>query len=243
MKIPTDHLIPLEGARNTRDLGGYPAAAGITRPGIFFRGDSTADLTKNDIARLQALNITLVLDLRSALETAAAPSRLCRPGIEYIPIPMLDRINSGPAAGFPNSMGELYETLLEQARDDYREIFTRLAQCKDAALFHCTAGKDRTGMVAMLLLKLASVPDSCVIEDYVATDLFLRGTWEAQIQRFASKGVEIPEHLLRADRENIVYVLERLEERFGGAERYLLDCGVEPAWLDAIRTRFVRAGS
>lgn len=241
MKISTERLLPMEGARNIRDLGGYAARDGVTRPNVFFRGDSTADLTEEDVARLRERNLTLVIDLRSTLETVHAPSRLLRPGILYRNIPMLDHINSGPMAGkFPASMGEMYMGLLEHSREDYREIFTLLSQSQGAALFHCTAGKDRTGMVAMLLLLLAGVPEKQVAEDYVATDAFLRDSFEAQIQAFARKGIRLPAHLLRADRENIVFAMEGLKERFGGAERYLLDCGVTPDKLKAILERFVQ---
>lgn len=241
MKISTDRLLPLEGARNIRDLGGYPAGdGGVTRPNVFFRGDSTADLTPEDAALLESRGLTLVIDLRSVLETVHAPSRLDRPGIRYRNIPMLDHLNSGPMAGsFPASMGEMYVELLEHAREDYREIFTELAGASGASLFHCTAGKDRTGVVAMLLLLLAGVPEKQVAADYVATDAFLRDSLTDQIQAFARKGVRVPAHLLRADRENIEFAMEGLARRFGGARRYLLDCGVGPELLDAIVERFV----
>lgn len=240
MKIPTARLLPLEGAHNTRDLGGYPTkTGGKTCPGVFFRGDSTADLTEKDIALLRRHDVRLVIDLRSELETRHAPSRLQIPNIRYINLPMLDHINSGPMAGaFPASMGEMYEGLLEYSRDDYRQIFTLFAETSGAGLFHCTAGKDRTGVVAMLLLDLAGVPDKWIVEDYVATDAFMRGSFEEQAQVLSRRGIRVPSYALRADKENIVYALACLKTRFGGAENYLLSCGVERSQLEGIRRRF-----
>lgn len=240
MKVSTERLISLEGARNIRDLGGYPVKNGVTRPGVFFRGDSTADLTDGDIALLKGRGLSLVIDLRSSMETLHAPSRLQRPGIRYVNIQMLDHVNSGPLGGrFPASMGEVYEALLEHDREDYRSIFTLLAECDGAALFHCTAGKDRTGVVAMLLLDLAGVPEKHIVEDYVATDAFLWDSYEEKIRDFEKKGIRIPAYALRADRENIVYAMRQLEDRFGGAENYLRGCGVEREQIRAIREKFV----
>lgn len=240
MKISIDRLLPLEGARNIRDLGGFPAGNGVTRPNVFLRGDSTADLTPEDVALLEDRGLSLVIDLRSVLETVHAPSRLDRPGIRYRNIPMLDHVNSGPMAGrFPDTMGEMYVELLEHAREDYREIFTEFAKASGVSLFHCTAGKDRTGVAAMLLLLLAGVPEKQVAADYAATDVFLRDSLAAKIQAFSQKGVHVPAHLLRADRENIEFAMDGLNRRFGGVRRYLLECGVGPELLDAIVERFV----
>lgn len=242
MKVSTERLIPMEGARNVRDMGGFTAKNGVTRMGVFFRGDSTADLTENDIGALEARGLSMVIDLRSSLETLHAPSRLQRPGIEYVNVQMLDHVNSGPLGGrFPASMGEVYEALLEHDREDYRYIFTLLADCTGAALFHCTAGKDRTGVVAMLLLDLAGVAEKQIIEDYVASDAFMRESYQEKIEAFAKKGLRVPAYALRADRENIVYAIRQLRERFGGAESYLRGSGLEEERIRAIRKKFITA--
>ena len=161
MNINTDcHLLPMEGAYNIRDLGGYPAEnGGVTRKGLFFRADNTANLTPKDVDLLREKGVSLSIDLRSPKETQDWPSKLkgCA-GMRYENIVMLDEISSNGFRGnFPASMAEMYIRNLDGARDSFVQVFRLLIENSGAALFHCTAGKDRTGMVSMLLILLVAV--------------------------------------------------------------------------------------
>ena len=107
--------LALAGTRNTRELGGYPAACGRkTRRHAFLRSDGLSGLTDKDVQMLLDYGVCCVVDLRSESETAAAPSRLADvPGVDYYSIPMLDEAASqGFTGGMPERMGDVYVKLL-----------------------------------------------------------------------------------------------------------------------------------
>ena len=164
----------LAGTRNTRELGGYPAACGRkTRRHAFLRSDGLSGLTDKDVQMLLDYGVCCVVDLRSESETAAAPSRLADvPGVDYYSIPMLDEAASqGFTGGMPERMGDVYVKLLSGRGDAFARIIRIFAQHSGGTvLFNCTAGKDRTGVTAMLLLLLAGVPCEIVVADYSVSE-------------------------------------------------------------------------
>ena len=112
--------LALAGTRNTRELGGYPAACGRkTRRHAFLRSDGLSGLTDKDVQMLLDYGVCCVVDLRSESETAAAPSRLADvPGVDYYSIPMLDEAASqGFTGGMPELMGDVYVKLLSGRGD------------------------------------------------------------------------------------------------------------------------------
>lgn len=171
------HLLPLEGASNLRELGGYETRDGRhTKNGRFIRSDNTNRLTERDIRYLEDYPVVLAIDLRAAKELISAPSLLDgHPSITYKNVTMADGLNSEGFHGvFPDTMGELYIQMLESSKIRFGRIFQLLTAYmhQGTCLFHCMAGKDRTGLVAMLLLELANVDDDIIIEDYSATQVF-----------------------------------------------------------------------
>lgn len=115
----------LAGTRNTRELGGYPAACGRkTRRHAFLRSDGLSGLTDKDVQMLLDYGVCCVVDLRSESETAAAPSRLADvPGVDYYSIPMLDEAASqGFTGGMPERMGDVYVKLLSGRGDAFARI-------------------------------------------------------------------------------------------------------------------------
>ena len=117
--------LKLAGARNVRDLGGYPAEDdGTVQSGRFYRGDSTAGLTGEDVRLLQQLGVGCVVDLRSGQETERAPSALREtPGVDYYAAPMLDQVTSSAFQGkLPERMGEVYVELLTHMAVSYTHL-------------------------------------------------------------------------------------------------------------------------
>lgn len=174
----------LAGTRNTRELGGYPAACGRkTRRHAFLRSDGLSGLTDKDVQMLLDYGVCCVVDLRSESETAAAPSRLADvPGVDYYSIPMLDEAASqGFTGGMPERMGDVYVKLLSGRGDAFARMIRIFAQHSDGTvLFNCTAGKDRTGVTAMLLLLLAGVPCEIVVADYSVSEANMRDIFKRQ---------------------------------------------------------------
>ena len=147
--------LQLEGASNVRDLGGYPTANGRTCFRRLLRGDHLSALTIKDKECIYDYGVRYVVDLRSRMECESRPDALIGwRDVQYCSIPMLDQINSSDFRGqIPDSMGELYISLLEDSRAQLSEVMRRILEAGDKGLlFHCTAGKDRTGVVAILML-------------------------------------------------------------------------------------------
>lgn len=222
--------LALDGARNVRDLGGYPYTAedgtvGTTAFGSFLRGDSLRRLSARDIARLREYGLVRVIDVRSAFEVRHSRDPFSggrHEGIDYLHIPMLDQLNSsGMRAQLPVCMFDVYRSLLDDATDEMRAVFEAL-DAPGCVLFHCRAGKDRTGVIAMLLLGLAGVDDEHLVHDYAATGTYL--TPSMRIQRAAATVLlrrRVPRSLFIAAPEEMERTVAYLHETYGSARRYL----------------------
>lgn len=235
-------LISLEGAYNVRDLGGYPAADGHkTASGVFLRADDMGGLSEKDVQTLCGRGVTLSIDLRSPREVSLRPSMLHRiEGLSYENIVMFDAIHSmGFPGGVPSRMGELYVALLDTCQEKYQHIFHLFLENKGVSLFHCTAGKDRTGLVAMLLLDLAGVPEDAVVADYAVSELFLKPVIAQQRRRAKQQGEKLPKFAFRSQHTEIEMALEHLKKKYGGARAYLAQCGVSDQELDTLLERFL----
>lgn len=238
------HLLPLEGAHNIRELGGYVTRDGRhTKKGCFIRCDNTNNLTEADVRYLENYPVVLAIDLRSAQELMKAPSVLDgHPQIAYKNVTMADGLNSEGFHGvFPDTMGELYIQMLESSKIKFGRIFQLLTTYRHqgACLFHCMAGKDRTGLVAMLLLELANVDDDIIIEDYAATQTFQEELRIHQLEVLRNQGIDVPERLLMAEPQNIQAALSHLRLHHGGARGYLKECGIKNDDLDLLMWHFV----
>lgn len=236
------HLLPIQGACNVRDIGNYETQDGRrTKEGIFFRSDNTAGYTEKDVQFFIDRGLTLAVDLRSADETGRQASAFAHvPGIHYENIQLIDGIHSQfTKDNIPSTMGQLYIQFLETGKAQFGKMFRLFAANTGASLYHCTAGKDRTGVTTMLLLSLAGVCDSTIIEDYAATEVFTAHIIESQKTQLAAIGLAVPDFMLHADPQNMEEVLTHLHKAYGSAEDYLNSCGVTAAEMAAIKNRFL----
>ncbi len=231
--------LPLTGAQNTRDLGGYPCTGGTTRWGIFLRADSPHRLTGKDLTFLKDYGVRTAIDLRSDAERAQRPSALTTAaGFTPHHVCMTDQMNANNFEGdLPGSMSGLYISLLDNAGADIASVFRILATAQGGTLFHCAVGKDRTGVIAMLLLGLAGVSTEDIVADYSITEIYMREIFDEQLKTF--QGYEIPAHVLRSLPESMTRVLDHLQENHHSAEAYLLKAGLSEQDLAAIREKFI----
>ena len=241
----------LQGCLNLRDLGGYETADGHrVRFGCLFRSDELHALTDADLEAVGRLGIRVVFDLRNVDERDARPNRL-PPGVE-----VLERIT--PSTGGDTRTteqqimrGELpladdeffsgvYIRLLDALGPELRVIIERAA---DAAtrplLFHCAAGKDRTGITAAVLLGLLGVPDEVILDDFELTSRYFTPRKMASLaERMAEHGVteDRLRPLLEARRPVLATMLAHLHERWGGFDAYAREhLGVEADLVERLR--------
>ncbi len=232
--------LPLEGTQNTRDLGGYPCENGaITRWGVFLRSDSPHGMTSQDVDHLLAYGVSNAIDLRTNDERKRSPSVLeSAEAFSAYHVSMSDQMHATNFEGdLPGSMSGLYISLLDESGKDIARIFTILAEAETGVLFHCAVGKDRTGVVAMLLLKLAGVNDADVVADYSITEIYMHEVFSAE--SLALEKRDIPTFVLRSMPDSMRRVLKHLEETYQSAEKYLLSIGLTQGQIDSIRQKFV----
>lgn len=235
--------LSLSGSINTRDLGGYPAENGmITASHLYLRSDSPASLTKEDWDTLREYGVRCVIDLRASLEarqgTYVVPEQM-----EYCNFSLLDHIHSDLLEGnsIPASMAEMYRDLLDGSGETFAQVFEKMAEyAGQCVLFHCTAGKDRTGLVSMLLLSLVGVPEEIIVTDYAATQEYTAEQARRQQELMKKAGVVLPDYIFGAVAQTMEETLSHLHNVYGGARQYLSRAGVSEQDLKKIQSHFVK---
>jgi protein-tyrosine phosphatase len=234
--------VQLDGAFNFRDLGGYVAGAGTTVWGSVFRSDALHHLSAEDVRRLSAIGIRQVIDLRSPEEIAAVGRGcLAEEGIDYVWAPVLQS-TSGEAEGAPTSpdLAERYMWYLDVGRGAFVDAIEVLAESgPGAVVFHCTAGKDRTGVLAALLLATLGVSEDDIASDYALTGRALPSIIE-RLSRDPIHGAAVAQappdrRIVSAD--TMRRFLQLLSDRHGGAAPWMATAGVSSTSIDALRDR------
>ena len=247
--VAGERLVPLEGTLNFRDLGGYPTSDGRrVRWGRIFRSDALGQLTDADLAYLEHLGVRLICDFRDDGEAERAPSRVPdHPDlrIERFPIGAGGDTNDVSGAGRDGltdyvfagevgevtaaTLGEFYVGMLENRTEPLVSVLERVADPANHALvFHCTAGKDRTGVTAALLLSVLGVDDQHILDDYALTDRYRTPHRLKEIEpKLAEVGVDLEKvrPLFSAQREVLEQTLRMIEERHGSVVGFLTGPG------------------
>lgn len=238
-------LIPLEGCFNFRDIGGYPTRTGRrVRWRQLFRSDGLHALTPDDVRVLREdVGLGQVVDLRSTGELASEGRGLLGDlPLEFHHLPLFDGDRSGkPQEALDVTLADRYVLLAEYAADRIARVVTTLAAAPGPAVFHCAAGKDRTGVVSAIVLGLLDVADEVIVADYAATQENL----EAIVDRLMSLDgyramlAALPPDTLHANPETMVMLLDQLRERHGSMEAYARRAGVDDATLVRLRGRLL----
>ncbi len=243
-----NYAMKLDGPKNVRDLGGYPTQENKhTRWGQFLRSDNPFALTPEDCETLYRYGVRLQVDFRSAGECRTQPSPLQGyRDVEYQNIQLLDDLNSGLAEGdlsglkAPTSMVDNYIELLGNAKEKFAQFFRLALRYPEACvLFNCTAGKDRTGVAAMLLLKAAHCADEVIIADYAATYENIRRDVEKLIQFYEAQGLTLPAHLFLSTPEMMEQTLLHFANTYGSIENWMDQAGLTPQELSALQQKLV----
>lgn len=246
--MPETHIrrLQIAGAYNIRDLGGYATRTGdATAWRAFVRADSLHNVMHEGQAELRRYGVNTVIDLRTPGGVAKYPNPLRSfPDVTYRHIAVVDdsKLPGGSGPAMPASLAELYRMLLEEAQPALGEIFATMAAAQPGTLlFHCTAGKDRTGLVAALLLELAGVERPVVLKDYCASAANLAPLY-AEYRRAMAEQMSPDERarfeqFLGSDSLTMASALSYLDRRYGGAATYLRRAGLDDAQLARLTSR------
>lgn len=236
--------LPLSGAKNIRDLGGYQTETGlITKTHAFLRGDALHNLTDEDCRLLYDYGVRCVIDLRSDDEILREPDRLpiIYKQIKYKHIPIQDPVRANRySTEFPPSMWQLYCWLLDDSQAEFRTVLETMAEFPDSVvLFHCSGGKDRTGMTAMLLLKLVGVDEDTIIEDYAYSEKAMADLFPIQVIQMEARGLVVPPYVMQSPPENMVKALEHLSSVYNTAEEYLKRIGLFDSQILKVQKKLI----
>ena len=224
----------LEGSHNTRELGGYPCTEGKTRFNRFIRSDSIYHLTASDRLKLKNMGLSLVLDLRSEFEVRFCPDPDF--GVDYVNYPLLDQINSGITEQTCHfELKEMYSSLLVESSGMILKIMNKMAETEGCILFHCSAGKDRTGVISMLLLDLAGVDHELIARDYAVSSMNLNPYMQQQLEYLKAHGISNAEALLSSSSRQIMGTLNFIERNFGSTENYLYRIGMSEDQISKLK--------
>jgi len=233
--------VVLDGVYNVRDLGGLSTRdGGVTCSGVFLRGDSPHWLTapaRDDL--LTQYHVQTVIDLRSTRETLQHPSPFEHDArTTYVAVPLQ---TTGVRMFDLRQITQLhlyYQHLIRTAHAPLRRVFETLADAPATTYFHCRIGKDRTGIVAAMLLDLVGVPTDVIIEDYLQTTaniVPLIAQYAHERPFFIRKSLY--EGLFEARAETMQRTLTYLQQRYGSINTYLLHIGVSAQHIARLRTK------
>jgi protein-tyrosine phosphatase len=223
---------------NARDLGGYPTTDGaVTRSRSLLRADDLAQLSPEGLQALADYGLETVLDLRWPEEIAAAPSPVPRqlPRVRYVSVSLLaDTPGEWGTIGGYCDKAEWKRTVLERMQPRLKEALAAIAAAGPGPLlFHCVAGKDRTGVIAALLLSLADVVPTAIAADYAASTANLR---DAYLRRYADSDPAAIIEAVRCPEEAVYNMLDFLG-RAGGTRGYLAGIGLGTDEIARLRAR------
>ncbi len=239
----TERHLNWDGCLNIRDLGGHPTEDGrVTRFGAIIRADSVRQLTNTGWDDLIAYGVRTIVDLRLPAEIAADPPHDPRVGFVHVPITRAEDEAAVAAAwrASPDVLGA-YVAMAERLAPNLASAVEALADAPaGGVLVHCFAGKDRTGLVCALLLRLSGVGHDDIAADYGLSADNLTSVfepWFAEARDDEER--ELRRRMGSSPPEAMAKLLTRLENRFGSVADYLVAAGGNPSALDRAKARLL----
>jgi protein-tyrosine phosphatase len=235
-----ERVIALDGAVNFRDLGGYATLDGRrTRWRVLFRADGLGELSVTDFSILRELGIRTVVDLRSGHEVDQDRFDVEAHPVDFHHFPFIDQLpNAEQWYRRPGLLGAQYKEMLDDAAPQIIGALEVLAT-PDAhpAVFHCTAGKDRTGLLSALVLSLLGVPEETVVADYALSGEAMERLRAKLILKYPDGKDVIADidEVFSANPANMVELFAYLHERYGSVAEYAVTVGVPDAVVARLR--------
>lgn len=220
----------LPDTHNIRDLGGYARrTGGSTQWRRILRGDSLHHLHQAGRDALAEASLSLVIDLRNSRETTAEPNPFGNhASVAYVNVSLFEALAPIALSQAPFDMAQRYRQALDTSGDRMVRVLQLIVDAPPGmVLFHCTAGKDRTGLVAAMLLALAGVDTEDIVADYALTASAAPLLERLRQRSLANGGDPLHvERVLASDAATMAATLEHLQLAHGGAELYLRRAGL-----------------
>jgi protein-tyrosine phosphatase len=256
--VVAERRVAVTGTLNFRDLGGYRGLDGRrVRWGRVYRSDNLASVDAAGWTSIADLGVRAVYDLRHEAERDRAPSQIpsgMRIAHHHLPIggeaaeapDLIELLRTDPGRFDLAFMVEMNRTLLNEHAAVFGSLLTNLADTAQLpAIFHCTAGKDRTGTAAALLLGVLGVSRETVLDDYELTTAYRSVHRIEQVRpRLEEAGIDVEQvrAFLSAPRPALATALEELDQTHGTVEHYLATAGVGPDVIEQLRASLLSAG-
>jgi protein-tyrosine phosphatase len=219
---------PMKGIANFRDLGGYFCKGGATKWGTFFRSTSLHKAVKEDVAIMEKLGIVRILDLRYPMEREEKPDVQVN-GADFMEVSLLgniavEEIQINDKEEDTKTLIHMYRQIIARSRAEIRDSVKAVIYAEGPALFHCAGGKDRTGILAMLLLGAVGVRKEDIIADYEMSHHYIRS---------------FTTDITGSHGSNMCRLLDEIIQQWGSVSGFLLECGVSREELSILNDKFV----
>lgn len=229
--------LPLDGAYNVRELGGYPTDTGsMTKYHRFLRGDSLSNLSDKDKAFLWDYGVRMIIDLRSEGQIQDSDrSVIGIDGITYVQCSLMGQdltdLSKITPEQYNKGLALIYEDILENKKA-IEFIFNSMAEQDGCILFHCSAGKDRTGVLAMLLMDLAGVDkyDCAANYEQSHTNMCRKNGYIEGAKKDYGKYI----YFMFSVPETIITCYDRIIEQYGSIRNFLIECGLTDETINSV---------
>tara|TARA_R110002020_G_scaffold14693_6_gene52161 strand:- start:609 stop:1340 length:732 start_codon:yes stop_codon:yes gene_type:complete len=234
--------LSIKGTYNMRDLGGYAIAGGETRWGRLLRADALHRIDAEGMQAMVACGIVTVIDLRNGDELIHQPNPFTgHPSVTYHNVALLDGL--APALMREGDvLLDLYRLALTHRQPAIAQVLQIIADApRGAVLFHCTAGKDRTGIIAALLLSLADVDPRLIVEDYALSEGDLAPIMAEITAGAVARGADPVsfQRLLASAPATMTATLAFIGTEFGSVPAYIRHIGLDDATMARLRNRLL----
>ncbi len=218
-----------KNVKNMRDLGGIPTKSGrLIKEYRFLRSNLPIGLSNKEIDFLVQNKIDTVIDLRTKEEIQSKPNDLAHPPFAYKHIQI-------KGDGSPKTEKEIpygYISILDD-KEKIKKLLTVIAQAPNGVLYNCNAGKDRTGIISMLLLLIADVHEDDIIADYQVSYTYIR----EEVLKMHLQFKDLPPFLGQSKLEYMEETLNLFKKKYQTIENYLLQIKVDTDTLERIRNK------